>query len=123
MIAAVRRALDTFAETRVRSVDEAAGRLRIALLTPETGVEQCSFVASVHDDGQLRSVLIGGLDRYRTERRRRWRVVPVGPIQVAGIDAYRHLLEAIAQELTAAEPGTLVAITSPAVSALESCRR
>ncbi len=98
---------------QVNIMREQNNTLKFSLTSGKQLVELCTFTAEVKDDGGKRTVRVGGLDTYKTQQRKLWFLIPVGPKQIYGMAPYKKFLDAVAAELTTSDPNASITIAQP----------
>ncbi len=113
LAAIVRAAGSVAADVRVAVTRAQPTRLECSVTTGSGDIVLCTFSAHVTPDGTQRKLRVGGLETFHVHRRSIWDLVSGRPRKIPGVAPYARFLERVADELTRADPGTLVVITQP----------
>ncbi len=94
---------------------EAPDRLALSITSGKRIFELCTFsarVAGFSSDRRTR-LQVGSLETYKTNQQRLFRIIPLGPKEIAGYDPYMRFLNAVAFALRQRDPSAQVSIETP----------
>ena len=89
---------------------DAENLLELSITSGKRIVELCTFTARFTAGGEATSVIIGGLDTYKTTQSLLLGFIPVGPKMIAGMAPYKRFLAVVKDGLLQADPVATVTI-------------
>lgn len=100
---------------QVNLVGQSPTLLTFSLTSGKQLIELCTFSAEASPNGAGRTAIrIGGLETYKTQQRKAYLFIPVGPKQILGMDPYKRFLNVAVDALRAADPTADLVIQQPA---------
>lgn len=100
---------------QVHVMRETGSSVKLSITSGKKLVELCTFsaTATADSDGTGTRVRVGGLETYKTQQRKLWYLIPVGPKQIYGMDPYKRFLTAVAERIRTLDPAAQLAVAQP----------
>jgi hypothetical protein len=98
---------------QVHVMRESGNSIKLSITSGKKLVELCTFSATASADGDSTQVRVGGLDTYKTQQKKLWYLIPVGPKQIYGMDPYKRFLTAVADRIRTLDPAAQLTVAQP----------